>query len=106
MSRPAAEAVVTVALLILSVWLSSRIAGKAGLPRWWALAAILPGTHVILFWVIAFSEWPAAVAQAIPAYRDDGLHRCPQCSAVYDPGDYRTDVTSIQCSACGGVLPT
>ena len=47
-----------------SVWLTSRIAGNAGLPRWWAIVAILPPLHLLLIWIIAFSAWPSVEGRA------------------------------------------
>ncbi len=42
------------------LWLASRLAAKAGLPRGWALTQALPipllGT--IAIWAFAFARWP------------------------------------------------
>lgn len=50
--------------LIIGVWFAlfvypiSRIVGKAGYSRWWAIAACLPIFNFIALWAFALSKWP------------------------------------------------
>lgn len=50
-----AAAIVYLVLPALFFW---RIVDKAGLPKWWALAALVPVVNVIALWLFAYSEWP------------------------------------------------
>ncbi|MEM6489948.1 MAG: hypothetical protein AAF677_17035 [Pseudomonadota bacterium] len=43
------------AALALPMW---RILPRAGLNRWWALAAVAPFGIVVLLWVLGFRRWP------------------------------------------------
>lgn len=57
--------------LIIPAYLFSRILPKAGYPRWWALAALLPPFNVIALWLLAFSDWPSRPALPPPGPTTD-----------------------------------
>lgn len=49
------------ALTILVIpWtlLISRIVGKAGFSKWWALVHLVPLVNIIFLWIFAFKDWP------------------------------------------------
>ncbi|MES2899623.1 MAG: hypothetical protein V4723_07835 [Pseudomonadota bacterium] len=48
-----------IVFLVLPTLLFWRILGKAGLPRWWALAGLIPILNVIALWLFAYCDWPA-----------------------------------------------
>jgi hypothetical protein len=40
-----------------------RIVNRAGYSRWWLLTALVPLLNLIMLWVFAFAEWPAAASR-------------------------------------------
>lgn len=52
-------------VIIAAVWVvpCAIILGRLGFSRLWALLALLPLAGIVLFWVIAFIEWPIADAR-------------------------------------------
>jgi len=46
-------------ILVWAVWIIplSRICGRIGFSRAWALVAIFPPLGMVLLWVIAFAAW-------------------------------------------------
>ncbi len=52
----------------------------------------------------ALAGAPAA-GQLDAAAPVEEIHRCPSCSVVYDPADYRDDLPHIFCSSCKAELP-
>jgi uncharacterized membrane protein YhaH (DUF805 family) len=61
-------AIVTLALLVLSLVVNWRIASKAGYNGALSLLMLIPGVSVVMLIIFAFSEWPverAARGQSI-----------------------------------------
>lgn len=50
--------VAILSIIIVPIWLSARIAGRAGFSGWWALLTIVPFVNVVIVWVFAFTKWP------------------------------------------------
>jgi uncharacterized membrane protein YhaH (DUF805 family) len=46
-----------VIVLMIAAWV--KILSKAGYSGWWVLIALVPIVNIIMFFVFAFSEWPA-----------------------------------------------
>jgi len=50
--------------LIIPMW---RTITKAGYSGWWVLLYFIPLVNIVMFWVFAYSNWPAlAQSQAGP----------------------------------------
>lgn len=47
-------------VLMIAAWV--KILTKAGYSGWWILIGVVPLVNVIMFFVFAFSEWPALQA--------------------------------------------
>jgi hypothetical protein len=41
-----------------------KIIRKAGYSGWWVLLAFVPLVNLVMFWVFAFSRWPAIERRA------------------------------------------
>jgi drug/metabolite transporter (DMT)-like permease len=54
-------ALVFVALILWAfVAVFGRILNRAGYSRWWLLTMLVPLLNLIMLWVFAFANWPAA----------------------------------------------
>ncbi len=49
---------VLLAIVILPIWLMSKVLAKAGLSGWWALIGLVPLVNLAALWVFAFAKWP------------------------------------------------
>ena len=55
---------VVFALLVWAfVAIFGRVLNRAGYSRWWLLTMIVPLLNLIMLWIFAFAEWPAARAR-------------------------------------------
>ena len=52
--------VVVILLAVAFVAVFGRILNRAGYSRWWLLAMVVPLVNLIMLWVFAFADWPAA----------------------------------------------
>lgn len=56
--------VVELVVFILLVWafvaIFGRIVSRAGYSRWWLLTLFVPVLNLIMLWIFAFADWPAA----------------------------------------------
>ncbi len=50
--------IITLLILILTIWICGRILNKAGHSRWWVLLIFVPIVNLIMIWVFAFTKWP------------------------------------------------
>ena len=57
---PPAVLLLLVAIVGYTTYLYVRIARRAGLSPWWALAMQVPILNLALIWAFAFARWPAA----------------------------------------------
>ena len=92
-------------LAVLPAWFGARVARKAGFSRSWAVLMVFLPVHAVLIWIFAFVPWPAL--EGTNSQRSSGVDlrlQCPRCATTYDPSDYRSDVATIYCSACGAEL--
>lgn len=46
-------------IFVLGIVAWCRILNKAGYSAWWVLIALVPLVNVVMFFVFAFSDWPA-----------------------------------------------
>jgi hypothetical protein len=61
--------VVPSVILIPPVW---KLCSRAGFPRWFSLAMIVPLANLTLLYFIAFSQWPSDLRQRVlDKARDD-----------------------------------
>lgn len=55
---------VELVVFILLVWafvsIFGRIVNRAGYSRWWLLTLFVPLLNLIMLWIFAFADWPAA----------------------------------------------
>lgn len=60
--------VIMILFAALVVWafvaVFGRIVNRAGYSRWWLVLMIVPFLNLIMLWVFAFAEWPAAKPRA------------------------------------------
>jgi len=54
------ELIVFVLLLWAFVAIFGRIVSRAGYSRWWLITLFVPVLNVIMLWIFAFADWPAA----------------------------------------------
>ena len=54
------QIIIILLLLAIPVLVFGPVAKKAGFSRWWSLTLVVPFVNVIMIWVFAFIEWPAA----------------------------------------------
>jgi uncharacterized membrane protein len=69
--------VVYLAIIILSIAAWVKIISKAGYSGWWVLIALAPLVNVIMFFVFAFSSWPALKSSSVssdPAWPSSPSH--------------------------------
>ena len=52
--------VVLVLIAVAFVAVFGRILNRAGYSRWWLLTLVVPLVNLIMLWVFAFGDWPAA----------------------------------------------
>jgi hypothetical protein len=45
-------------LLLMIVYASARVCGKAGFSRWLGIFSIIPVANVFLLFYLAFKQWP------------------------------------------------
>jgi hypothetical protein len=54
-------------VLVLIIWafivVFGRIVNRAGYSRWWLLTMVVPLLNLIMLWIFAFADWPAADAK-------------------------------------------
>jgi len=50
---------IIILILLLPLWVFSRVIAKAGYSPWWALIGVIPLLNLIMFWVFAFTKWPS-----------------------------------------------
>ena len=50
---------IVILFVVLPIWLTARIVGKAGFSGWWGIVSIVPVLNLIMIWVFAFIDWPA-----------------------------------------------
>lgn len=43
--------------VLLSIWMASLIAQKAGFSGWWGVTQAIPIVNLIMIWVLAFIDW-------------------------------------------------
>ena len=55
--------IVLLALVIVFLWLASRILAKAGFSGLWCLILLVPLVNIIMVWVFAFKSWPSLQKQ-------------------------------------------
>lgn len=50
--------------LVLIIWafvaVFGSIVSRAGYSRWWLLTMVIPVLNLVMLWVFAFADWPAA----------------------------------------------
>jgi hypothetical protein len=51
---------VTALVIWAFVAVFGRIVNRAGYSRWWLVLMIVPLLNLIMLWVFAFADWPAA----------------------------------------------
>jgi len=55
---------VALIVFILLVWafvaIFGRIVSRAGYSRWWLITVFVPVLNLIMLWIFAFADWPAA----------------------------------------------
>jgi hypothetical protein len=53
--------------LALIVWafivVFGRIVERTGYSRWWLLTMVVPVLNLIMLWIFAFADWPAATVK-------------------------------------------
>ncbi len=54
------ELLVFILLLWAFVAIFGRIVNRAGYSRWWLLTLFVPVLNLIMLWIFAFADWPAA----------------------------------------------
>lgn len=54
------ELIVFILLLWAFVAIFGRIVSRAGYSRWWLLTLFVPVVNLIMLWIFAFADWPAA----------------------------------------------
>jgi hypothetical protein len=59
-------------LVIIFLWLASRILAKAGFSGLWCLILLVPLVNIIMVWVFAFKSWPSLQAQPAAGGSDSG----------------------------------
>jgi hypothetical protein len=47
------------AFVAFGIWCTVRIIRRAGYSGWWVLILLVPVVNIVMFWVFAFSSWPA-----------------------------------------------
>ena len=52
--------VVLVLIGVAFVAVFGRILNRAGYSRWWLLTLVVPLVNLVMLWVFAFGDWPAA----------------------------------------------
>ena len=52
--------VVVILLALAFIAVFGRILNRAGYSRWWLLTLVVPIVNLIMLWVFAFADWPAA----------------------------------------------
>lgn len=61
---PSVAHVVELVVFVLLVWafvaIFGRIVSRAGYSRWWLLTLFVPVLNLIMLWIFAFADWPAA----------------------------------------------
>jgi uncharacterized membrane protein YhaH (DUF805 family) len=50
--------IVSLAIMIVTVWAYVNIIRRAGYSGWWVLISLVPLVGTIMFFVFAFAEWP------------------------------------------------
>lgn len=53
---------VTAVVTVVSLW---RIMGKAGLPPWFSLLALIPFLNLAVLLYVAYSKWPALESNGV-----------------------------------------
>ena len=48
----------------IPIWITARVASKAGFSRWWSLTTVVPVVNVIVLYLFAYSLWPRIDASA------------------------------------------
>lgn len=51
---------IIILIMLIPLWMFSKVIAKAGYSAWWALIGVVPLVNLIALWVFAFSKWPAA----------------------------------------------
>ena len=54
---------VPLAIVVLVVWMVSRVLRKAGYSGWWSVTALVPLVNLVMLWMFAFADWPALRAR-------------------------------------------
>ncbi len=52
------EITLIIAFGLFILWLGTRILDRAGMPRYWVFALLIPVVNIIMIWIFAFSRWP------------------------------------------------
>jgi hypothetical protein len=56
-----------IVVLVLIIWVFivvfGRIVNRAGYSRWWLLTMVVPLLNLVMLWIFAFADWPAADAK-------------------------------------------
>jgi hypothetical protein len=56
-----------IVVLVLIIWafivVFGRIVNRAGYSRWWLLTMAVPLLNLVMLWIFAFADWPAADAK-------------------------------------------
>jgi hypothetical protein len=51
---------VTALVIWAFVAVFGRVVNRAGYSRWWLVLMVVPVLNLIMLWVFAFADWPAA----------------------------------------------
>ena len=64
--------IVGLVLVIVFLWLASRVLAKAGFSGLWCLILLVPVVNIIMMWVFAFVSWPRLKKQPAAGGSDAG----------------------------------
>jgi len=54
------EITLIIAFGLFILWLGTKILDRAGMPRYWVFALLIPVVNIIMIWIFAFSRWSSA----------------------------------------------